>query len=158
MEGIHHKLLLKLLEFDYRVEYKKGKENVATNAIFRKYSMSQEGEGNCYTIVVIVPEWVEDVKGSYVNNPQYEIMVVAGQMQGGVDNRHTLKSGLIKYKGRIYARIGNNSRSKILDLFHSSSLRGYSGTSNTYHRLKKLFYWSKLKRNMEMLVAEYPVC
>ena len=29
LEGIQHKLMLKLLEFDYKIEYKKGKDNAA---------------------------------------------------------------------------------------------------------------------------------
>jgi hypothetical protein len=32
-KGIQHKLLLKLLEFDYIVEYKKGKENIVADAL-----------------------------------------------------------------------------------------------------------------------------
>jgi hypothetical protein len=33
LEGIQHKLMLKLLEFDYRIEYKKGKENTVADAL-----------------------------------------------------------------------------------------------------------------------------
>jgi hypothetical protein len=31
-KGIQHKLLMKLLEFDYTIEYKKGKDSVIANA------------------------------------------------------------------------------------------------------------------------------
>jgi hypothetical protein len=37
LEGIQHKLMLKLLEFDYTIEYKKGKENTVADALSRKY-------------------------------------------------------------------------------------------------------------------------
>jgi hypothetical protein len=35
LEGIQHKLMLKLLEFNYSIEYKKGKENTVVNALSR---------------------------------------------------------------------------------------------------------------------------
>ena len=48
LEGIQHKLMLKLLEFDYSIEYKKGSENIAIDALSRKF---QPGDDQCSTIV-----------------------------------------------------------------------------------------------------------
>ena len=42
VEGIQHKLMLKLLEFDYTIEYKKGTNNSAADALSRKFSRSEE--------------------------------------------------------------------------------------------------------------------
>jgi hypothetical protein len=57
-EGIQHKLLLKLMEFDYTIEYKKGKENIAADALSRR-------DCHSHALTVCVPEWLEDVKESY---------------------------------------------------------------------------------------------
>lgn len=35
IEGIQHKLMVKLLDFNYKVEYKKGKENKVADALSR---------------------------------------------------------------------------------------------------------------------------
>ena len=60
-EGIQHKLLVKLLEFDYSIEYK-GKENIVADAPSRRDTV-------CHAITSCVPDWIEEVKLSYSNNP-----------------------------------------------------------------------------------------
>lgn len=40
VEGIQHKLLLKLLEFDYTIEYKKGKENKVADVLKLVWQLS----------------------------------------------------------------------------------------------------------------------
>lgn len=71
LEGIQHKLMLKLLEFDYSIEYKKGIENSVADALSRKYQ-DDDSESHplpttatCSAISVAVPSWLEDVHASY---------------------------------------------------------------------------------------------
>jgi hypothetical protein len=61
-EGIQHKLLMRLLEFNYTIEYKKGKENVVVDALSRQdHSIS--------TISVGIPSYVTDIENSYSDDP-----------------------------------------------------------------------------------------
>jgi hypothetical protein len=56
-EGIHHKLLLKLLEFDYFIKYKKGKENTMTDALSRR-------DDELYAITTATPSWLVEIEES----------------------------------------------------------------------------------------------
>jgi hypothetical protein len=56
VEGIQHKLLIKLLGYNYRVEYKKGKENKAADALSRAPHAQQ-----LLTISSVLPAWIEQV-------------------------------------------------------------------------------------------------
>jgi hypothetical protein len=57
-EGIQHKLILKLLDFNFSVEYKKGKENTAADALSRKFSQ-------LCAISTATPNWMLEVVNTY---------------------------------------------------------------------------------------------
>ena len=60
-KGIQHKLMLRLLEFNYIIEYKKGKENKVADALSRRSLKTM-------AISMAVPTWIEAVENSYAND------------------------------------------------------------------------------------------
>jgi hypothetical protein len=93
-KGIQHKLMLKLLEFNYMIEYKKGKENTVADALSRNPSF-------CAALSVTTPSWSLDVENSYkhdrfCNNLQQKLAL---QPDSAPDC--TLTAGILRYKGGI---------------------------------------------------------
>jgi hypothetical protein len=60
VQGIQHKLMVKLMGYNYKVEYKKGRENRVADALSRR---PQESE--LMSITTVVPLWINDVLFSY---------------------------------------------------------------------------------------------
>jgi hypothetical protein len=60
--SIQHKLMLKLLEFDFTLEYKQGKENVVADTLSRK----QHG---LLAISSVTPKWISEVEDLYSVDP-----------------------------------------------------------------------------------------
>jgi hypothetical protein len=63
VQGIQHKLLVKLMGYNYTIEYKRGKENKAVDALSRR---PQPDSINA--ISTAIPLWVNDVQASYTDD------------------------------------------------------------------------------------------
>ena len=57
-QGLQHKLLLKLLEFSYKIDYKKGKENKAADALSRR-------DCALMATTIVSPVCIDTVEQSY---------------------------------------------------------------------------------------------
>lgn len=150
-EGIQHKLLLKLLEFDYTIEYKKGKENIAADALSRR-------DSHGHAIIVCVPEWIEDVKLSYMQDTDSAKLLRKIAKDVSIPPQYTIKDGIIKHGSKIYVGASTNMRLQLLENFHQSAIGGHSGAKATYQRIKRVFCWRHLKQMVQKFVAECPVC
>lgn len=60
VEGIQHKVLVKLLGFNYKVEYKKGRDNKVADALSRVSHTTE-----LMLISQAVPKWMEQVSETY---------------------------------------------------------------------------------------------
>jgi hypothetical protein len=152
--------MLKLLEFDYTIEYKKGKENRVADALSRKYQQEEDtpAEEHCAAISVLVPAWMEEVIDSYRTDEACLKLQQELAIDPASNPSYSLQAGIIRYKGRIYIGSSTDLRTKIFHAFHSSVYGGHSGHRVTLHRIQQLFYWLALKKTIATLVAECPTC
>jgi hypothetical protein len=147
IEGIQHKLMMKLLEFNYRIEYKKGKENLVVDALSRKdYSLS--------AISMAVPAWISDIEASYKDDAYFTNLVQQLVVNANSVLDFAIYSSTIRYKGRIYIGQSTDLKQKIVASLHSSVMNGHSGIKATYQRIKIIFYWPNLRKTVEEFVTQ----
>lgn len=136
--GIQHKFMLKLLEFNFTLQYKKGKENIVADALSRRTSLM--------AISMVTPQWISAVEESYLNNNTCKSLLEKLLLSPNhFVHQNTLHSGIIRHKGRIYVGKDLALRTKLLTALHASTLGGHSDMKATYHRIKQIFYWPGLK-------------
>jgi hypothetical protein len=157
LEGIQHKLMLKLLEFDFSVQYKKGKENKAADALSRQYQPEESAE-SCLPVALAVPTWATDITKSYEGDNEYTRILQEVTINADSHPHYTAQSGVLRYKGKVCIGSATNLKQQIFDSIHSSAFGGHSGMRVTYHKLKQLFHWPKLKEFVTEKVASCPVC
>ena len=92
VEGIQHKLMLKLLEFDYTIEYKKGKENAAADALSRKFVE----EDSCQAVSTAVPVWLQEVTTSYHSDKNCSKLLQELALDPQSNPGFSLQSGILR--------------------------------------------------------------
>lgn len=145
--------MAKMDGLQFSVQYKKGFENKAADALSR---VAQSLELSA--ISASTPVWLQEIANSYELDPQAQhllrgLVVTSPNQQG-----YTLNNGLIYKNSRLVVGQNVGLHSKFITTFHSSPLGGHSGIQATYQRLKKLFYWTGLKTDVEQFVRQCNIC
>jgi hypothetical protein len=150
-EGIRHKLLLKLLEFDCKIEYKKGAKNVAADALSRK-------EHSLLAISTATLAWISNIEASYQGDGFYSPIIEHVLVNPTTSLNYFIHSDILRFKGRICIGQQSDLRDKILATLHSSAIGGHSGIRVTYQRIKRIFHWPNLKKDVDLFVTQCVVC
>lgn len=83
-----HKWICKLLGYEFTIEYKKGKENVAANALSKSNEVIEE-EACLSTIIVLDPMRLEQLKTSYLHDE--ELSKICTKLQEGFATNQTFQ-------------------------------------------------------------------
>jgi hypothetical protein len=116
IQDIQHKLLIKLSGYNYKIEYKKGKENKEANALSRR-----PHHVHTMALTSIVPLWVNEVLDNYIEDVKYRELEEQLRISPTIVPHYTMVNGLIRYNGKILVGsttdLGNGSWSLFTTLF-----------------------------------------
>lgn len=74
------------------------------------------------------------------------------------DDNISVHQGVLRAKGRLYVGANQNWRVKMVQMIHDSSIGGHAGILGTYQRMKKLFYWPGLKKEVLEYIKRCDIC
>ena len=152
---LQQKWLTKLLGLSYEIQYKKGRENVVADALSRRASSE---EGDCTALVCVIPEWIQEVIGSYKGDTQTQDLIRQLLLAPDSQPDFTYQDGVVRYKGRILVGSEGNVRRKIIAAVHDSQLGGHSGIQASYLRAKQLFHWPGMHRDIKDTILQCDTC
>jgi hypothetical protein len=116
---MQQKAFLKLLGLQYKIQYKKGLENKAADALSR-----QEIHEEVQAISVSTPRWLEIVIEGYTNDDQAQTLLTELALIGTNDKGYSLVDGVIRYKGRVWLGHHTEDHRAVMLALHASGLGG----------------------------------
>ncbi|XP_015953413.1 uncharacterized protein LOC107477848 [Arachis duranensis] len=128
------KWLHKLLGFDFEIQYKPGRENVAADALSR-----------CFFAAFYTPQldWVTTLKEDLQADDSLKALLLQCRQNPQGEGNYSSKNGLLLWRNRVVIPLGSSLIKLILKEYHDSVIGGHSGIAKTTERIASNFYWPK---------------
>lgn len=145
----------KLLGLQYRICYRKGTTNSAADALSRKDSPETV---EVLDVSSCTPVWLQEVVEGYVQDAYSTQLISELLIDPAAKPHFSLKNGLLRYKGRIWLGTNTKLQQKIIQELHNSPLGGHSRFPVTYRRIKQLFAWFGMKKQVQSQLKQCQIC
>ena len=150
---MQRKAMTRLMGLQFKIVYKKGKDNLAADALSRVSHLH-----TLQVVSMVRPDWLQEVLHSYATDPRAQKLLTQLAIQSPDMAGYSLDNGIIRYKNKLWIAQNSALQTKIIAAFHSSAIGGHSGTKATYQRLKTHFAWKGMKMAVEDFVKQCSVC
>lgn len=150
---LQRKAMAKLVGLQFKFQYKRGVENGAADALSRVGHLLSVN-----ALSVCQPLWMQEVANSYATDSEAQALLARLAVHSPDEDGFELHRGVIRVRGKLWIGANTALQTKLISALHDSAIGGHSGTTATYHRVKKLFSWKGLKSAVENFVRQCSVC
>ena len=137
------------MAYDFQVEYHKGVENVVADTLSRK-----EEKVELAAISTPFPRWLDTIKEKVLTNWKLQRLVKLVQ-EGEAVGPWEFKEGVLFFKSRIYLNLDSLLLPILIQEFHSST---HEGLHKTLQRVRSVFYWVGMKKQIQDYSRHCDVC
>ena len=151
---IQQQWLPKLLEFDYEIQYCQGKDNVAADAL------SRVGGSEILHMAMTVLDYdlMQLIKEAYQTDDCCKTLIVDLTLKPNGTKHYSWVQGVLRRKSKIVVPNVVSLKDKVLEWLHCSGQGGHSGRDVTMQRVKGLFYWKGMIKDIQYYLRSCSVC
>ncbi|MCH93405.1 putative gypsy/Ty3 element polyprotein [Trifolium medium] len=130
--------------FEFDIQYKEGVFNTSVDALSRK-------EGAELLVSLIdsnIPSLMDQIKACWDSDANLTKIISELNVDPSTHTKFSWAKGELRRKGKIV--VGNNAELKqqIMHWMHNSAAGGHSGRDSTSARIKSLFFWKGLVKDV----------
>lgn len=118
---LQRKGMTKLMGLNYVIQYRKGKKNLAANALSRCLE-----EGSAVAISTIVPDWCQEIAASYLSSDKTRELLQQLAVNPSSKPGYTLSNGMIRLRGKLVIGEEEALKRRIIEALHASPIGGHS--------------------------------
>lgn len=146
--------MAKLMGYEFEIVYKEGKDNVAADALSR----IEGAELLVLTLNNFDADLLSKIKASWLADAHLLKLIEELKKDASSHPKFTWKDDTLRRKGKLV--IGNNPavKSFILQWLHDSATGGHSGRDHTAARIKALFFWKGMSKDIQTYMRECTIC
>lgn len=148
------------------MEYKKGRENKATDAFSRRLigldqlmdgdadELAVGTEGGCLFLISFpCPTWLAVLKDSYKEDEEHQKLITSSS-----PDDFSLRNGLFLYKDRVFLSSNSLLKKLVLQHVHYSPIGGHFGFLKTFYWVKQDFFWWGMKKDVRDHIRNCEIC
>lgn len=150
---LQRKMMTRLMGLQFKVLYRKGKENVAVDALSRTGHLLA-----IQAVSSVQPQWLQEFINSYVADSSAQELLAQLAIHSPDERGFSLGQGLIRLHGKVWVAQNSALQTKIIASLHSSPVGGHSRQKATFHRVSNMFAWKGLKRYVCSFAAQCSIC
>ena len=143
-----HVWLVKLLGFDYEIEFKKGKDNVVVDALLRVTC----GTLSTITVSSLSTILLAAIKESWQKDKDVQLLIQELTLQPNSHPHYSWVNQLLCRKGKLVVGQLGPFQTQIISLYHDLATRGHSGTTVTAKRVANGFYWKGQQKHVRQYI------
>ena len=145
------KWIVKLMGYDYDIEYRPGRENMAADALSRLH-------GELVSITYPQPIWLADIQREAQTDSKLTAMREALSKNPSRNHGYEVRGEQLWFKGRLVLPQNSRFKNALLHEFHDTPIGGHLGIFRTYKRVAASFYWVGMKKDIQDYVQRCDVC
>lgn len=153
-----HKYLVKLMGYDFDIQYKPGKTNVVADALSRQFTEPPSLHFSSATLLSFsIPtfSFLTELRAEVATDPYYQNLLNSSSPH---NHQFQLKHGLLFTNNRLCLNPSSPLKSKILFELHNTPVAGHAGVRKTLSRLATSFYWASMAKDVKSYVVNCHVC
>lgn len=134
--------------FPYIIKHKNGKQNVIADALSRRYTMLSQLDFQIFGL--------QAMKAQYVNDADFND-AITHCMHGKPWGKFHMQDGFL-FRANKLCIPASSVRLLLLQEAHGGGLMGHFGVYKTHEVLAAHFFWPRMRRDVERLVARCTTC